>query len=79
VSLGVLPSVCTVRAMPDVEDQLRMYRNEEKVARDERGADEQDQDARLAATMEKYQSQVDQSGEGSSPPTSDTNATIYDD
>jgi hypothetical protein len=47
-----------------------MLRNDEKAERDERVADELEQDDRLAATLEKYQSQNDRSAEGSPKPTS---------
>jgi hypothetical protein len=49
-----------------------MLRNDEKAERDERVTDELEQDDRLAATLEKYQSQNDRSAEGSPKPTSDT-------
>jgi hypothetical protein len=58
--------------MPDRDEELRMLRNDEKAERDERVADELEQDDRLAATLEKYQSQNDRSAEGSPKPTSDT-------
>ena len=58
--------------MADLDEEFRMLRNEEKAERDEEVADELDQDYRLAATLEKYQSQNDRSAESSSPTTSDT-------
>jgi hypothetical protein len=58
--------------MPDLDDELRMLRTGEKADRDQQVADELDQDDRLAATLEKSQSQNDRPAEDSSPPTSDT-------